>query len=378
MSELITSHRTDFRWRLLTTVSALSLAATVSAHASESDRPTVWVELGGQLERVTGLQDPFLPPFTMQSSLSPDPYSPISPTEAQKPSIYSYGIEGALSFRPHLSDWTFTAAIRYGRSNNHKHVHQQSLASAVFKNQFNVTLLGEYTTRTEPVFADFKVKNNESHAILDFQAGHDFGIGSFISNVGFGVRAVDFVSGSHIGMAARPHVEFIHSIIKFGNPANPRYRDGFKDLITDYAATAVNSWSFKGLGPSVSWSGNVPVIGNEDGAITLDWGVNAAVLFGRQKANGSHQTSAITRAAGRVASAIQLYDNPARPHDRSRSVVVPNVGFLAGFSFRYPNAKVSFGYRADMFFGAMDVGIDQRDVKDRTFHGPFATLAIGL
>jgi hypothetical protein len=73
-----------------------------------------------------------------------------------------------------------------------------------------------------------------------------------------------------------------------------------------------------------------------------------------------------------------VYNHPPRIHDRSRSVVVPNVGVLAGFSFRYPNAKVSFGYRADMFFGAMDMGIDQRDVKDRTFHGPFASVSIGL
>jgi hypothetical protein len=51
---------------------------------------------------------------------------------------------------------------------------------------------------------------------------------------------------------------------------------------------------------------------------------------------------------------------------------------MAGISFRYPNAKVSFGYRADLFLGAMDVGIDARHTKDRNFYGPFATISLGL
>jgi iron complex outermembrane recepter protein len=40
-------------------------------------------------------------------------------------------------------------------------------------------------------------------------------------------------------------------------------------------------------------------------------------------------------------------------------VTVPNLGASAGLSFRYQNAKLSFGYRIDEFFGAMDGGIDQ-------------------
>jgi hypothetical protein len=382
MSELINkqNHR-NFRWQLLATVSALSLTLAVSAHASESDKPTVWIELGGQLERITGLEDPFLPPFALQSP-TPRPFLESSPAEAQKPSIYSYGAEGALSFRPHESDWVFTAAIRYGRSNNNKDIHQQSMTTEVFQRHFNTRLLGRYATLREPLFADYNVRNSESHAILDFQAGRDIGIGGFKSNVGFGVRSVDFVSKSHIGMIVRPDITFYSSIYKFGNPAHPRYLDVFGKIHTDYMASADSSRSFRGLGPSVSWNGDVAMIGNEDGALTVDWGINASLLFGRQKAQGAHGTSARLyhgSATGTPAPGVStVYNHPPRIHDRSRSVVVPNVGVLAGFSFRYPNAKVSFGYRADMFFGAMDMGIDQRDVKDRTFHGPFASVSIGL
>jgi hypothetical protein len=58
--------------------------------------------------------------------------------------------------------------------------------------------------------------------------------------------------------------------------------------------------------------------------------------------------------------------------------VVPNVGGFAGLSARYSNAKLSFGYRADFFFGAMDGGLDARDAGNRSFHGPFATVGIGF
>jgi hypothetical protein len=63
---------------------------------------------------------------------------------------------------------------------------------------------------------------------------------------------------------------------------------------------------------------------------------------------------------------------------RSHSVVVPNIGGFAGMSLKFPNAKISLGYRADFFFGAMDGGIDARKTYDRNFYGPFATISIGL
>jgi hypothetical protein len=46
--------------------------------------------------------------------------------------------------------------------------------------------------------------------------------------------------------------------------------------------------------------------------------------------------------------------------------------------FRYANAKLSFGYIADEFFGAMDGGIDAYKAENRGFFGPFANISIGL
>jgi hypothetical protein len=63
---------------------------------------------------------------------------------------------------------------------------------------------------------------------------------------------------------------------------------------------------------------------------------------------------------------------------RTRRKVVPNLGGYIGASARYNNAKISFGYRADTFFGAMDGG--QATAKDynRGFYGPYMNVSIGL
>jgi hypothetical protein len=59
-------------------------------------------------------------------------------------------------------------------------------------------------------------------------------------------------------------------------------------------------------------------------------------------------------------------------------VAVPNLGGFAGVSWRYQNAKVSFGYRADEFFGAMDGGLDKHKSENVGFFGPYANISIGL
>ncbi len=59
-------------------------------------------------------------------------------------------------------------------------------------------------------------------------------------------------------------------------------------------------------------------------------------------------------------------------------VAVPNLGGFAGISIKYHNAKFSFGYRADEFFGAMDGGIDTAKSENRGFFGPYASFSVGL
>lgn len=119
--------------------------------------------------------------------------------------------------------------------------------------------------------------------------------------------------------------------------------------------------------------------GSSEDGITFDWGVAAALLFGRQKASISHSTmeTKFNKYQFNYPNEV-VYHLTTPPISRHRSIVVPNVGGFAGISFRRANAKVSFGYRGDFFFGAMDGGIEMRKSEDMSFHGPFASVSIGL
>ena len=141
-----------------------------------------------------------------------------------------------------------------------------------------------------------------------------------------------------------------------------------------HKADALFARSFTGAGPSVSWNEAVPLMGSADDGVTFDWGANAAVLVGRQKAHLSLHTS---NSHGKYTHPTILTHSTFTP-DRDRTVIVPNLGGFAGVSWRLPAGKVSIGYRADFFFGAMDGGIDTRKSEDEKFYGPFATISIGL
>jgi hypothetical protein len=113
-------------------------------------------------------------------------------------------------------------------------------------------------------------------------------------------------------------------------------------------------------------------------AVAFNWGANAAFLFGRQRVRGQHQTSG--RYAKGLASGnpVSSYAPGLHPIDRAHTVTIPNVGSFAGLSFRYADAKLDLGYRADFFFNAVDGGIDARKSGDVGFYGPFASVAIGF
>jgi hypothetical protein len=380
MSELInTGTPRNTRWQLLATVSALALgmAGLAEAQASENSRPTVWIELGGQLERMDASQELFAPAFATDSHV-PAPQT-ISPLSLEHGPRHTFGGEAAISVMPQGTQWVVSAAIRYGRSNAHKKVHQQSYPAGYLNDLLQLQIF--------PIAAqlsDTQTRHKESHAILDFQVGKDVGLGLFgregSSTLSAGVRFAQFVNSSQIGMQEDPDWYF-----------RPKYFGTLKiphgQPFHFYAGNFDAQRSLTALGPSLSWKNGTPLVGTDETNLTLDWGVNASLLFGRQKARTHHQTTAFYHSGigtpfGIVtnpSTLITVYKHPAAPdHARSKSAVVPNVGGFAGLSFRYDAAKVSLGYRADFFFGAMDGGIDARKTYDRNFHGPFATISIGL
>lgn len=388
MSELINTHdnRATIRWKLLTGASALALTAYVSstalAGAEDSGQPQLWIELGGQLDRVSGQPEPFEPPFTIVG----EQHGLLPVASLQTPARYSIGENGSISFQPEGSQWSFIASVAYGRSSKNAHRHQEVPVSTYVKSfgTLHINAQGRwgYVNQT----ADYIVRSSEKHTIVDFAVGKDFGLGSQSNDLSnqfaFGVRFAQFTANTAMNLHGDP---------------NP-HRDGPKYISAFHATIPFNVYyqfykgkpqidrSFHGVGPSLSYRGSVPIAGSggENAEIDIDWGANAALLFGRQKTKIHHHTTGnlytlrpFDALYGLPKYTQQHYHNSANT-TRSRSVTVPNIGGVAGLSLKFPNAKISIGYRADFFFGAIDGGIDTAKKEDRGFFGPYASISIGL
>ena len=394
MSELINTHdnRATIRWKLLTGVSALALTAYVSsagvARAEDTDRPQVWIELGGQLEMEQGLSNSFTAPFMATPSTT---YPKDFFSKGLKPARFAKDLDGKITFQPENSDWIFSAGVRYGRSLSDPNTHDQgpSAVGNAYKNGHFLQTLRLYAAP----FGDIQARKDETHEIVDFSAGKDVGLGAFghdaSSNIDLGVRFADFTADTAANIKARPNVT-----IKELQQANLPIHYITHPVATfhQYTMSADAARSFKGIGPSLSWNASAAIAGNkQDGELSLDWGIDASVLFGRQKAKTSHGTKAYEKTAfntyylyygvtyARVHSGYHQRYLPRNHHDtRSRSVTVPNVGGFVGLSVKYPNVKFSVGYRYDTFLNAMDTGIDAAKKSNLTFNGPYLSFSVGL
>ena len=104
MSELMNARNNgrDFRWQLLTTVSALALLVAVygpsetQAADQDADRPTVWIELGGSFDALSNLSQTFDPAF-LSTYAANGLKSPLSMEQAPH---YGFGGEAKISFEP--------------------------------------------------------------------------------------------------------------------------------------------------------------------------------------------------------------------------------------------------------------------------------------
>ena len=391
MSELINTHdnRATIRWKLLTGASALALTVYVSSPAkAEDSHPLIWLDLGGQMEQIEGLSAPFTADF-MATVPDPGSYTADIFSSNQRPPRFAFGFDGKISFQPEESSWIFSAGIRYGRAHTNRHQHQQGAEPLAYE----TNLGGTYTKVLYPIFAaplaDVAMREDETHAILDFQAGKDVGLGllkhKVDSTISAGVRFAQFSANSSVDISARPNIGYVHHTKLAG------FRIPFPTF-NQYFLTGETARSFKGVGPSLSWNASAPIAGNaEDGELSLDWGINGALLFGRQRAKVSHATQDsflsqlnCTRVVGGKCRGykpryLSEYPSPHGNHStRSRRVTVPNIGGFVALTARFKEAKVSIGYRYDTFLNAMDTGIDAAKKSNLTFNGPYASISIGL
>lgn len=339
------ANRTSFHWRLLASVSAIALlgAGTERALAADSDRPLFWVELDGQFSQQNTDQEIYAPSFLLVSPFDAAAHANL---ERGASTIWDRGAK--ISFQPAGSDWVLSLGVRYGKSARSETVNRQT-AYASHPSQ------GVYDA-----YQIFKAQDAENHTILDFQVGKDVGLGRFgrdaHSVFSAGVRIAQFNSRGAVEIQSQPT-----NVNEYGY---------YHIIRANFAAKR----RFTGIGPSLSWNASANVAGNSAASsITLDWGLNGAVLFGRQRAQTHHQTTNNYKHYIHYLSVTHTSGGSVR----SKNVTVPNFGGFAGVSWRYADAKITFGYRADMFFGAIDGGIDAAK-ENRGFFGPFASVSVGV
>ncbi|HVP85920.1 MAG TPA: hypothetical protein VMS78_14465, partial [Rhizomicrobium sp.] len=260
MSELIQYKScTAIRWKLLAGTSALVLAAQMQfpdiARAEDGNRPTVWIELGGQFDQRDVDSQPLAPAFT---AMRPSEFSPS--TRFEKQPRFGFDEYGTLSIQPHGSEWSASASVRYGRSSKNRSVHQQSYpVSQTYVGTLEFPNLIQSRYPRAARFADTVAKNSEQHLIADFQAGKDVGLGLFgrnaSSEVSLGVRFAQFTEKSRISLKSDPDWRFelyVHSNYGY-------HYQSFRQVYHYNSAHLNASRSFLGLGPKVSWSSAVPV-----------------------------------------------------------------------------------------------------------------------
>lgn len=349
MTEIIQRNdRRNLRYRLLLSVSSAAILV-LPAEAQAADRhPTVWIELGGAFDQIGRDTTEWVPPNLT------DPISNPSPEPFGKPPAIGYDADASIEIRPNGSDWVFGASLRYGRAQRGpKHFHDQTYKTVHASN-------GKYALTTY-AFLNATAKSRSTHTIVDFNVGRDVGLGTFdngISTIHFGVRMAQLNERAEASLTAF-------------STAPAKYSTGK----VVHKADAFMARSYTGFGPAVSWDGATPLAGSLNDGFSFDWGANASVLFGRQKARiALHTQDARYYGAGANTVLSHLTSSPVR----NRTVVVPNIGGFAGVSWRLPNGKVSLGYRGDFFFGAIDGGLAVSEKETRGFYGPFASVSIGL
>jgi hypothetical protein len=352
MSELTTirAKTNHFRWHLLATASIVALMALGASQRaaeagdtflSDSDHPSFWIELGGDFQHIDGQTERWAPPGRVSFA--------GNGLDIRKNPSGSFGIEGKASYQLKDSPWIVIAGARYGRAQRQDSFHTQRYTAFPSHRHY----VSNYNATT---------RQTENHMVVDFQVGRDFGLGLQEKHghviIGAGVRIAQFNLDSTDFASSHPSSTSI---------------GGFAAKI--YGETRKFKRRTSAMGPTISLSATTPLISNDGGGLMFDWGVNGAILFGRQKVMSQDMTHyQYHRGQG-----LPEIDVSGSSSDfRAKSVIIPNVGAFAGISYHLPVAKLAIGYRADLYFDGIDGGVDARNRINRSFYGPFATVSIGF
>lgn len=384
------------RARLLASVSGIALMASVAASdpAIAQDAP-IRVEFGWHADQIHDSGNGFALPLNDLI-----PVSGITAPLIETFNRTSQGADGKITFRPDDSDWLFSASIRYGRAHIKGKISQVEHLPTTSFTDFHTSIptypFPYHRTYVVPVQQtanriDAQTVLSESHYILDFAAGKDVGLGIFgqgsTSVLSAGVRFANFTSGMkvmqfhakedvHISYTQR--VQQTNAFFPSSTRVVPWYRTYGRQKWLQLSGGPSSSHDFIGLGPALSWEASAPLWGDPDrSGISLDWSVNAAVLFGKQKNKTTQKTAIAHECAGYCRYGSNYNSQVSHTTRSSKNVTVPNVGGSVALSYRLDNFKADFGYRADYFFHAIDMGPGAGQVT-RGFRGPYASISIAV
>ena len=353
---------------------------------ADGKRPTFWLTVGGNYSLLSAKQDPYLPDETDFVDMNSDNplYWPnkdqsLTPQNGQKWPSGSVDWEGALAFQPTDSDWKFKMGVRYGRSSksNNKHLSLDKKVPTKFSGlpctyitQFFPSYARFCSAAVYGTFSDALGSASEKHVMLDFTVGKNLGIGiagrEGTGTLAAGMRFAEFTSRNGFNINMDPYYNL---------------PPGFHDI---FEAQTNERRSFHGVGPELTWDASNVLWGSvTDGAIDVDWGANAAMLFGQQNVHilRNHMFHCHLRssnAPGFCFAGGTITTKDDYTITRSQNATVPNLGAHLGLSYNYANAKISAGYKVDAFFNAIDGGQETTDKFDRMFYGPYLNVSIGF
>lgn len=183
----------------------------------------------------------------------------------------------------------------------------------------------------------------ESHTTLDFEVGHNLGIGGGLRVFG-GVRYARF-NGQNSFSTYQYESDW--------------FSDGGESA-AQYAKGTMNR-TFNGIGPRLGFNGSLPL---GDSMFGIDYGASAALLLGDQATT-----------IGFTEYSLQ----GVKPEGSSKFVVIPDIELSAALTVSPTDRmKLSVGYRYEEAFGVMDTGLpgveDGPNHQDRIEQGPFAKL----
>ena len=383
------------RMHLLTTVSTMALIASVwsgepAAASGSGNEPALWIEFGSHADTISDSDRIFALPFG--SALPPGGLT--APLVDGLQLSRGFGDDGKITYRPEGMNWVFSASVTYGRSHGKDHHIQQTQALpttslSYYRHYFPSTpsfnFTGTAPAKIKANKLDADTIDSESHLIVDFAVGKDVGLGMFghhgTSTLSAGVRFAQLNSG--VNIARFTAVAGAHASAFLAS--TPTCCSGFIKIVEGShqvwhnLSGSPHSWDrFSGVGPSISWNASAPLSGHsQSDGFSLDWGINAALLFGKQKDEVRHQT-AVVGSCNRFFCPRQTSYNITDRTTHTKTVTVPNLGGFAGLSYRVEDLKISLGYRADFYFHVLNTGIAGANSDTRGFYGPFVGLSFGL